>query len=155
MIKHGAKLPFCICQRIPPSNFGIVFVIINNARFILQFLWFQLLETEIYFVIMQCQSPPQALCFLQGRGERLVMNRKGPWEGYRRQALSPSRLFSSRERRLGTRQSPHTKRSLSLISLFHFHYSLYTLNCRWSLVFHISQVIFLKIIIQNCFKLES
>ena len=29
---------------------------------------------------------PQALRFSQGRGERLVMNRKGPWEGYRRQA---------------------------------------------------------------------
>ena len=43
--------------------------------------------------------------------ERLVMNRKGPWEGYRRQAkpvvsFPPSfaRTFSSRERRLGTRQ---------------------------------------------------
>ena len=39
------------------------------------------------------------------------MNRKGPWEGYRRQAkpvvsFAPSfaRTFSSRERRLGTRQ---------------------------------------------------
>ena len=28
------------------------------------------------------QPPPQALCFWQGRGERLVMNRKGPWEGH-------------------------------------------------------------------------
>ena len=28
----------------------------------------------------------QALRFLQGKGERLVMNRKGPWEGYRRRA---------------------------------------------------------------------
>ena len=36
------------------------------------------------------QPPPQALRFSQGRGERLVRNRKGPWEGYRR--LSPSRL---------------------------------------------------------------
>ena len=35
--------------------------------------------------------PPQALRFSQGRGERLVMNRKGPWEGCRRR-LSPSRL---------------------------------------------------------------
>ena len=30
------------------------------------------------------QPPPRALSFSQGRGERLVMNRKGPWEGYRR-----------------------------------------------------------------------
>ena len=43
--------------------------------------------------------------------EWLVMNRKGPWEGYRRQAkpvvsFPPSfaRIFSSREGRLGTRQ---------------------------------------------------
>ena len=28
------------------------------------------------------QPPPQALCFWQGRGERLVMNRKEPWEGH-------------------------------------------------------------------------
>ena len=28
------------------------------------------------------QPSPQALRFSQGRGERLVMNRKGPWEGY-------------------------------------------------------------------------
>ena len=34
----------------------------------------------------QGQPPPQALCFSQGRAERLVMSRKGPWEGYRRQA---------------------------------------------------------------------
>ena len=46
-----------------------------------------------------------------GNGERLVMNRKGSWEGYRRQAKpvlsfppSFSRTFSWRERRLGTRQ---------------------------------------------------
>ena len=39
---------------------------------------------------MLFQPPPQAICFsqgrVQGRGERLVMNCKGPWEGYRRQA---------------------------------------------------------------------
>ena len=34
----------------------------------------------------QGQPLPQALRFSQGRGERLVMNHKGPWEGYRRQA---------------------------------------------------------------------
>ena len=40
----------------------------------------------------------------RARNEWLVMNRKGPWEGYRR--LSPSRLplRAHRERRLGTRQ---------------------------------------------------
>ena len=52
------------------------------------------------------QPPPQALRFSQGRGERLVRNRKGPWEGYRR--LSPFRLplraHFHRKRRLGTRQ---------------------------------------------------
>ena len=31
------------------------------------------------------QPPPQALRFSQGRGERLVMSRKGPWEGYKRE----------------------------------------------------------------------
>ena len=46
------------------------------------------------------------------------MHREGPWEGYRRQAkhVSPvvsfppsfARTFSSRERRLGTRQSTPT-----------------------------------------------
>ena len=58
------------------------------------------------------QPPPQALRFSQGRGKRLVMNRrKGPWEGYRRQgkpvvSFPPSfaRTCSSRERCLGTRQ---------------------------------------------------
>ena len=58
------------------------------------------------------QPPRQALRFSQGRSERLVMNhRKGPWEGYRRQgkpvvSLPPSfaSTFSSREKRLGTRQ---------------------------------------------------
>ena len=56
----------------------------------------------------------QALRFSQGRGERLVMNRNGPWKGTkgRRSDVSPvvsfapsfARTFSSRERRLGTRQ---------------------------------------------------
>ena len=53
----------------------------------------------------QGQPPPQVLRFSQGRGERLVMNRKGPWEGYRRQAnpvvsfpASFARTFSSTER---------------------------------------------------------
>ena len=57
------------------------------------------------------QPPPQAIRFLQGRGEWLGMNHKGPLEGYRWQAkpvvsFPPSfaRPFSSRERRLGTRQ---------------------------------------------------
>ena len=36
--------------------------------------------------IVPGQAPPQALRFSQGRGERLVTNRKGPWEGYRRRA---------------------------------------------------------------------
>ena len=34
--------------------------------------------------IRMYQLPPQALRFSQGGGERLVMNRKGPWERYRR-----------------------------------------------------------------------
>ena len=48
------------------------------------------------------QPPPQALRFSQGRGERLVMNRKGPWEGEVSLVVSfpPSfaRTFSSTER---------------------------------------------------------
>ena len=32
------------------------------------------------------QPPPQALRFSQGTGELLVMNRKRPWQGYRRRA---------------------------------------------------------------------
>ena len=54
------------------------------------------------------------------------MNRKEPWEGYRRQAkrVSPvvsfppsfARTFSSKERRLGTRQSQ------SLVDTQHFHF---------------------------------
>ena len=61
------------------------------------------------------QPPAQALRL----GKRLVMNRKGPWEGYRRQAkrrlahcLLPSFLCAhifierERERRLGSRQVP-------------------------------------------------
>ena len=42
MIKHGAKLSFWYCQRIPPSNFMIVFVIMNNAHFIALFFNFAL-----------------------------------------------------------------------------------------------------------------
>ena len=35
--------------------------------------------------IQMYQLPPQALRFSQGRGERLVINRrKGPWERHRR-----------------------------------------------------------------------
>ena len=63
------------------------------------------------YIIQIYQPPPQALRFSQGRGERLVMNCKGPWEGCRRQgkpvfSFPPSfaRKFSSGKRRLGTRQ---------------------------------------------------
>ena len=67
--------------------------------------------------IVPGQPPPQALRFSQGRGERLVMNRKGPWEGYRRQATSRlahcllsaflcAHFYRERERRLGSRQVP-------------------------------------------------
>ena len=51
------------------------------------------------------------------------MNRKGPWEGYRRQAkprpLSPSRLplRAHRERRLGTRQEKNNIRILKELFL--------------------------------------
>ena len=41
------------------------------------------------YIIQIQQSPPQVLRFSQGRGERLVMNCKGPWEMYRRQGGSP------------------------------------------------------------------
>ena len=50
------------------------------------------------------QPPPQALRFSQGRGERLVMNRKGPWEGYRRSRL-PLRAHFHRERDVWVRGS--------------------------------------------------
>ena len=67
--------------------------------------------------IVPGQPPPQALRFSQGTRERLVMNRKGPWEGYRRQAmrrlahcLLPAflcpHIFIERERRVGSRQVP-------------------------------------------------
>ena len=67
------------------------------------------------WTIYQSQAPPQGLRFSQGRGKRLVMNRKRPWEGYRQQAkrrlarcLLPAflcvHIFIERERRLGTRQ---------------------------------------------------
>ena len=42
------------------------------------------IEVEVLSGTVAYQPPPQALRFSQGRGERLVMNRKGPWEGYRR-----------------------------------------------------------------------
>ena len=46
------------------------------------------------------QPPPQAPRFSQGRGERLVMNREGLWEGSPVVSFPPSfaRTFSSRER---------------------------------------------------------
>ena len=57
----------------------------------------------------------------RARNEWLVMNRKGPWEGYGRQTkpvslVSPvvsfppsfARTFSSKDRRLGTRQVRHS-----------------------------------------------
>ena len=54
------------------------------------------------------QPPPQAPRFSQGRGERLVMNRKGLWEGSPVVSFRPSfaRTFSprERERRPGARQ---------------------------------------------------
>ena len=42
MIKHGAKLSFCNCQRILPSNLVIISVIINNAHSIALFFNFAL-----------------------------------------------------------------------------------------------------------------
>ena len=74
----------------------------------------------------------------RARNEWLVMNRKGPWEGYRLQA-SPSRLplRAHRERRLGTRQrvSPlpslpfqrrraKEKRMLSQATSYTFHWKM-------------------------------
>ena len=128
-------------------------------RSLIQWFWCRLIYIRYSVNISPHQPPPQGLCFSQGReatGDE-PQGTMGRVQTAGVVSFPPSfaRTFSSRERGLGTRQSPHTKRSLSLISLFHFHYSLYTLNCRWSLVFHVSQVIFLKIIIQNCFKLES
>ena len=129
-------------------------------RSLIQWFLCRLISIRYSVNISPHQSPPQALCFSQARGATgdEPQGTMGRLQTAGVVSFPPSfaRTFHrERERRLGTRQSPHTKISLSLISLFHFHYSLYTLNCRWSLQFHISQVIFLKIIIQNCFKLES
>ena len=44
------------------------------------------------WVTWSWHPPPQALRFSQGRGERLVMSHKGPWEGYRRQ-VNPARCL--------------------------------------------------------------
>ena len=55
------------------------------------------------------QPPPQALRFSQGRGERLMNRRKGPWEGYRRQGGSP---FSPS--RLPLRAHVHRERDVSV-----------------------------------------
>ena len=48
--------------------------------------------------------------------ERLMMNRKGPWEGYRQQALSPSRLplraHFHREKEVWERGSHPTRREV-------------------------------------------
>ena len=73
------------------------------------------------------QPPPQPLRFSQGNGERLVMSRKGPWEGYRRQSLSPSclplRAYFHRERDVwvqGSPTSPHPHIDISLLATFHF-----------------------------------
>ena len=55
-----------------------------------------------YDGLLKQPPPPQALRFSQGRGERQVMNRKGPWEGEVSLVVSfpPSfaRTFSSTER---------------------------------------------------------
>ena len=55
------------------------------------------------------------------RVTRLVMNRKGPWEGYRRVVFFPpsfARTFSWKERRLGTRQDHDHSTSKSMFSSF-------------------------------------
>ena len=76
------------------------------------------------------QAPTQALRFSQGRGERLVMNRKGPWEGYRRRA---------RERRLGTRQALNaTDREEGVFIQLAFVYGLrYLFKDELSIIFHL------------------
>ena len=86
--------------------------VIEKGIFLNQFFWAQNaanMHPTFDCSIVPGQPPPQALRFSQGRGERLVMNRKGPWEGYRRQAkrrlphcLLPSflcpHIFIERER---------------------------------------------------------
>ena len=51
--KHGAKLPFCNCQRILPSSFVIVFVFMNNTRSIGLYLKFTLLRSPVTW----CRKP--------------------------------------------------------------------------------------------------
>ena len=73
------------------------------------FFWLMLLQSfnRIFDTSEPEQPLSQALRFWQGRGERMVMNRKGPWRGYS-SSLPPSfaRTLSERERDLGTRQEP-------------------------------------------------
>ena len=82
------------------------------------------------WTIYQSQAPPQGLRFSQGRGKRLVMNRKRPWEGYRQQAkrrlvrcLLPAflcvHIFIERERRLGTRQCQSQVKKLQAYMMPH------------------------------------
>ena len=77
-----------------------------------------------------------------------MMNRKGPWEGYRQQAksrpLSPSRLplrahfHRERERRLGTRRALNaTDREEGIFIQLAFVYGLrYLLRDELSIIFH-------------------
>ena len=74
---------------------------------LLQSVIFEILQSNFCYFRAGGVSP-QALRFSQGRGERPVMNRKGPWEGYRQllPAFLWAHIFIERERRLGTRQEP-------------------------------------------------
>ena len=91
--------------------------------------------------MLDSQPPPQALRFRMAEAsaqrEWLVMNRKGPWEGYRRWAklrakpvvsFSPSFARTSKERRLGTRQLDSSLRRPSL-----HRFTMTVHNKLWSL----------------------
>ena len=73
---------------------------------------------EIYDT-RQPQPPPQALRFSQGRGERLVMSRRGPWEGYRRQAkhVSPDVSFPPSLARVEYQNTRNKPSKISKITL--------------------------------------
>ena len=80
--------------------------------------WACMLSFESTF---SSQPSPRPLRFSQGRGEQLVMTRKGPWEGYFSSPPSFARISSLRERRLGTRQfSSHMRNMGNAAEYFMF-----------------------------------
>ena len=85
------------------------------------FFWLMLLQSfnRIFDTSEPEQPPPQALRIWQGRGKRMVMNRKGPWGGYS-SSFPPSfaRTFSERERERDVWVRGRSRSSSSLTLLY-------------------------------------